>query len=151
MTFALVAEDCSLFAGQLPPFLVEHFATMFRLAEVAMCTLALTAGAALSLGIVWYVKNAIPESRKTLINRLVSYQVCFFLFFLNPAVSRYHFLGLQCLVVTAIAILESCIVIPGRGFGGFGPTFCLATVTLMRASIWSFYLSAIIIIILRSI
>lgn len=42
--------------------------------DVAVCLAGAAVGLALSLGIVWYMDNAVPESKRTLINRLLSFQ-----------------------------------------------------------------------------
>lgn len=48
---------------------------MFAAAEIAFCILLGVSGAVLCLGIVWYERNVLPDSKRTLINRLISYQV----------------------------------------------------------------------------
>lgn len=44
-------------------------------AEAAVYLAAEVAGLVLNGGIVWYLREAVPENKRTIINRLIAYQV----------------------------------------------------------------------------
>lgn len=96
---------------------------MFAVAvlEVAACSAILAAGGGLSLGVVWYVSSVLPEAKRTLINRLISY---------------------QCLVATLLNATSSGMLILTKAVGGAHPLYCSAVMFLARSFTWSCLLAA---------